>query len=129
MGKARRQPDRGAAAVEFALVLPVVLLIIFGIIDFGRMLNAQIVISQAAREGARATALIDEDEGRARIRDATRDSDLVNAAISACPGAPAPDADAIAEVEYTFSYLTPLGFIIGSGGTTLTAKSVMPCVH
>jgi len=34
--------DRGAAAVEFALLLPVLLLLVFGIIDFGRALNAQI---------------------------------------------------------------------------------------
>ena len=45
--------DRGAAAVEFALLLPLLLLIVFGIIDFGRALNAQITLTQAAREGAR----------------------------------------------------------------------------
>ena len=53
--KARR--DRGAAAVEFALLLPVLLLLVFGIIDFGRALNAQITLTQAAREGARLAAL------------------------------------------------------------------------
>jgi glucokinase len=37
--------------VEFALLLPLVLLMLFGIIDFGRALNAQITITQAAREG------------------------------------------------------------------------------
>ncbi|MFG2056849.1 TadE/TadG family type IV pilus assembly protein [Micromonospora sp. NPDC048930] len=122
--------DRGAAAVEFALLLPVVLLIIFGIIDFGRMLNAQIVISQAAREGARAAALIGEGEGRARVAEATSNSGLVGAEINGCSGTPASGDDATAKVTYKFSYLTPLGFMIGSGGgTTLTAKSVMPCVH
>ena len=49
--------DRGAAAVEFALLLPVLLLLVFGIIDFGRALNAQITLTQAAREGARIAAL------------------------------------------------------------------------
>ncbi|MCW3843789.1 pilus assembly protein [Micromonospora yasonensis] len=115
--------------MEFALLLPVVLLIIFGIIDFGRMLNAQITISQAAREGARAAALIDQGAGQDRVAAATRDSDLVDAEIRDCLGRSGPDTNASADVTYTFSYITPLGFIIGSGGTTLTAKSVMPCVH
>ncbi|OKI40370.1 hypothetical protein A6A27_39725 [Micromonospora sp. CB01531] len=129
MGKARRPLDRGAAAVEFALLLPVVLLVVFAIIDFGRMLNAQIVISQAAREGARAAALIDTSAGRARVAEATGNSPLVTPTIRGCPGAPVSGDDASAEVRYTFSYITPLGFMIGSGGTTLRATSVMPCVH
>ena len=55
----RKAPDRGATAVEFALVLPLLLLLVFGIIDFGRALNAQITLTQAAREGARLEALGD----------------------------------------------------------------------
>ncbi len=49
--------DRGSVAVEFALLLPVLLLLIFGIIDFGRAINAQITLTQAAREGARLASL------------------------------------------------------------------------
>lgn len=49
--------DRGAAAVEMALVLPVLLFLLMGMIDFGRMFNAQIQLSQAAREGVRLAAL------------------------------------------------------------------------
>jgi Flp pilus assembly protein TadG len=40
-----------------AIVLPVLALLVFGIIDFGRMLTAEIQISQAAREGVRMAAL------------------------------------------------------------------------
>jgi Flp pilus assembly protein TadG len=49
--------DRGAAAVEMAFVLPVLLFLLMGIIDFGRMFNAQIQLSQAAREGVRLASL------------------------------------------------------------------------
>ena len=49
--------DRGSVAVEFALLLPVLLLLIFGIIDFGRAINDQITLTQAAREGARLASL------------------------------------------------------------------------
>src|SRR5262245_42012772 len=59
--------DRGAAALEFALVLPVLLIVVFGLIDFGRMLNAQLIASDAAREGARAAAIVDAHEGEVRI--------------------------------------------------------------
>ena len=52
-----RRRDAGASAVEMAIVLPVLVLLAFGIIDFGRMLNAQIQLSQAAREGVRLAAL------------------------------------------------------------------------
>jgi len=46
--------ERGAVAVEFALLLPVVLLILFGIIDFGMMMYGREIVTNAAREGARA---------------------------------------------------------------------------
>ena len=45
--------ERGAAAVEFGLILPVLLTIVGGILDFGRMYNQQILLSNAARDGAR----------------------------------------------------------------------------
>jgi Flp pilus assembly protein TadG len=52
-----RADERGAAAVEFALVVPVLLLLLFGIISYGYMLSFRQAISQAAAEGARAAAV------------------------------------------------------------------------
>ncbi|GAA1521653.1 pilus assembly protein [Nocardioides humi] len=49
--------DRGAAAVEFALILPVLMLIVVGIINYGDMLSVRQSVSQAASEGARAAAV------------------------------------------------------------------------
>ena len=49
--------ERGAAAVEMALVMPLLILMLMGIIDFGRIFNGEIQLSQAAREGARIAAL------------------------------------------------------------------------
>ena len=66
---ARNTPrDRGAAAVEFALLLPVLLLLVFGIIDFGRALNASITLTQAAREGARLAAVAERTGSLTRVR-------------------------------------------------------------
>lgn len=51
---------RGQAAVEAALLLPVLLLVLLGIFVVGQWFNAQLVVTAAAREGARAGALLGE---------------------------------------------------------------------
>lgn len=48
---------RGQTLVEFALVLPIFLLLLFGLLDVGRLIYLNSVISQAAREGARLAAV------------------------------------------------------------------------
>lgn len=50
--------ERGASAVEFAIVLPVLLLVIAGIVDFGRYFFTQIQVTNAAREGVRAAIVL-----------------------------------------------------------------------
>jgi len=49
--------NRGQALVEFALVLPVLLLLIIGSMEFGLVINQYMVLAEAAREGARSAAL------------------------------------------------------------------------
>ena len=50
----RKLNERGAVAAEFALLLPLLLIILFGIIDFGMMMYSREIVTNAAREGARA---------------------------------------------------------------------------
>jgi Flp pilus assembly protein TadG len=50
--------ERGAALVEFALILPVLALLIFGIIDFGLTLNDYQAVRQGVREGARDASVL-----------------------------------------------------------------------
>ena len=52
-----KHSDRGQALVEFALILPLFLLVIFGLIDLGRFVITDHILSQAAREGARQAAV------------------------------------------------------------------------
>ena len=52
-----RKKERGAVAVEMAILLPLLLLILLGIVEFGRALNVQVSLTQAAREGARYAAV------------------------------------------------------------------------
>jgi Flp pilus assembly protein TadG len=46
--------ELGASAVEFALVLPVLMLILFGTIEFGMVMYSREILTNASREGARA---------------------------------------------------------------------------
>jgi len=53
----RRWRDRGAAAVEFALVVPALIALIFGSIEFGLAVQARTMVGNAAREGVRVASL------------------------------------------------------------------------
>jgi Flp pilus assembly protein TadG len=55
----RARGQRGAVAVEFALIMPILCLLVFGIIEFGYMLNRDMIIGNASRDGARAASLGD----------------------------------------------------------------------
>ncbi len=67
---------RGQAIVEFALVLPVLLLLMLGLVNLGLLINSQIILTQAAWEGARAGATLDQsqNEGDANIQGAVQNS-------------------------------------------------------
>ncbi len=58
---AHKHHESGQAVVEFAIVLPILLLLVMGIIQFGFILNGQITVTSAAREGARLAAVSDDD--------------------------------------------------------------------
>jgi len=63
--------ERGAALVEFALALPLLLVVIGGIVDFGFTFQRYEVITNAAREGARMASLpgYGQNSVDARVRD------------------------------------------------------------
>jgi Flp pilus assembly protein TadG len=57
MTRQRRPRDRGQSLVEFALLIPIFLILVFGIIDFGLGLRAYISLTQSTREGARFASI------------------------------------------------------------------------
>ena len=59
----KRRRERGQSLVEFALVLPILLMLLCGIIDFGWVYYNQIALSNAAREGARYAVIHYDDKG------------------------------------------------------------------
>lgn len=66
--------ERGAAAVEFALVVPLLLMLVFGIISYGYMLSFRQALSQSATEGARAAAVTLGTPAGTEQVDAARDA-------------------------------------------------------
>jgi Flp pilus assembly protein TadG len=52
-----RRDQHGAAALEFALIVPLLVMVVFGIVDFGWAINRDTQVNNAAREGAREGSL------------------------------------------------------------------------
>lgn len=120
--------ERGAVAVEMALLLPVLVLLLLGIMEFGRAYNAQVTLTNAARDGARAMA-ITNDPVKARaaataaastLRPALTTSNFTPAPTS-CSATVAGDSTTIT-IKYTLSTLTGI-----AGPFTLTGKGTMLC--
>jgi Flp pilus assembly protein TadG len=85
----RRRAEGGAAAVEFALVAPLLLLLVFGVISYGYMLSFRQALSQGAAEGARAAAVSpypDASDKEQAALDAINDALGVDAYGVTCTG-------------------------------------------
>jgi len=129
-GAFRRVRDqRGAIAVEFAIIVPVLILLVLGIIEFGFGYHAWDATQNAAREGARLGAVSpDVAEIEARVRGTTSflnqsqlqvtiECGITGGAFGACPAASSWDEGDIVRVtvEYTYDFITPLPNFVGLG--------------
>ena len=83
----RRDGARGQTLTEFALILPVLLLALMGVLDFGRAVFAYNAISNAAREGGR-TAIVNQTPAEIRARAIAQATSLgIDPSSSSCPPA------------------------------------------
>ena len=134
---ASRVGEKGAAAVEFALIVPIFLVLVLGIFEFGRGFNIQVSLSEAAREAARYAAIHYADEGYT-------DEDAQNAGIDAAPsvdleledvaltydaGACSPGENVLVTVTFDTTYMTGLPGLVPGIPTDLSisARGVMRC--
>lgn len=125
-----QKDEKGQSIVELALILPIIIVILFGILEFGRIFHSYLVITHAAREGARVGAVGRPDsEIVERIREAAplpqADTNLHITKIE-------PDSDArisglplTVEVAYDVYLVTPLFSEVLPNPVTLTARVVM----
>lgn len=136
------QEEHGAAAVELALVLPLLLLVVFGIIQFGIAYNAQLALSAGAREGVRALAInpgATDAVARTRQAAAPLAAGSVAVTTTACPASPAASDKARVTATYLYdasanpAYSAFRGVLGLFGGTvpasiTLTGVGEMRCL-
>ncbi len=122
--------ERGATAVELGLLLPVLILLLLGIVEFGRAFQVQSTLSSAAREGVRQMALHnDQTVARAAVRDAASalnpavTDDRIEISPTACPPVVGDDTSVRLTIRYPMPFLTSF---FGSG-LDLTGTGVMRC--
>jgi hypothetical protein len=149
-----RKLARGEGAqslLEFALVAPMLLILVFGIIDFGLGLRAYISVSSATREGARYAAVGNPagtfSSGGSGECDGSTSTTVVGKTCTTLkgldlanvqdvsvtyPSGQAPGESVVVEMDYEYEYITPVQRIVNflSGGTisdslTITAKTDM----
>ena len=106
--------EDGAAAVEFALLLPLLVLLLFGFIQFGMAFNTRIQATNAAREGARAAVIgIDNwnNVGGLQFWEVVRRragvSDISDCVLSTDPAAPVIGGTLTVTFDYPLDLVIP----------------------
>lgn len=115
----REGKEKGQSILEVALVLPVILLILAGVLDLGRLYYVTVALTDAAGEGATYAAINpnDTDEIVARTQAATEGLVQINTedVTIDCPSV-SPGRSVTVTVGYDFTLATPLVNMIVQGG-------------
>lgn len=135
--RSRSRDQRGAAAVEFAIVVVPFVTLVFGAIDFGWAINNDVLVNNAAREGAREGSLNPDaaaveavvrstlsyaDSGTATVTVSCRKA---SGAACASLASAVPGDTVIVRVSVGHDWITPIGGLIDPGGATLTKTAEM----
>jgi Flp pilus assembly protein TadG len=119
----RGRNDRGAAMVELALVLPVLVLLLVGIIEAGRAYGANVALQGAARDGARLVALGSASTAvESAVRATSGPADVTQVSQVPCAGTGTGTAEVTVRAEHQWR----LPFV-DLGVSTLMATARMPC--
>ena len=119
--------DRGAAMIELALILPLLVMLLVGIVDFGRAYSAQVSITAAAREGARVLALSGDSAAvTTAVNGAKGSATVTSIAQTACPVGSTGTSTAVATVVVSASFTFGIPFV-PLGTKTFSASASMRC--
>jgi Flp pilus assembly protein TadG len=143
MKKHRLPNERGAALLEVAITLPIVLLVSVGIFEFGRAYQTAQVLTNAAREGARVSILIEQTDLQVdaavrnymksgRIPDASKDPSPITVGIERSVAFGGNTASRIT-ITYPFNFMVLNSVVrlvrsasqLGDAPLTLTAVAMM----
>lgn len=117
--------ERGAVAVEFALLAPVLVMLLLGIMEFGRAYNAQVTLSSAAREGVRVMAIGNNSTAaRTAVKNAATglQPTLTDGNITITPSSCTAGVQTTVKITYTLTTMTGI-----AGPFPMEGKGVMLC--
>lgn len=131
MKKTQLKKRKGQSLVETALVLPVILLLLTAIIDFGLLFNNYLIVSNASREGARGASLGNTNEQIINaVNNATSTLDNTRLSITITPNAYVSRTSGMTvtvSVEYQYSMITPIIAAVIPGPFDLETATTMRC--
>jgi Flp pilus assembly protein TadG len=130
LGRFCRKRRRRAAVVEFAIVAPLFFLLVLGMIEFGRLVMVQQILTNGAREASRLAVLDGTTTSMVQSAATTylEASSVRGATVSVAPNPPtnaAYGAPVTVTVTIPFNQVSWLPSPMYLGGRTMTAKSVM----
>ncbi|MGB2695482.1 MAG: TadE family protein [Dehalococcoidia bacterium] len=125
-GRRLANSNRGQSLVEFAFVVPILFILVFGIIDFGVGLHSWITVTNAAREGARLGAVHGtQAEVIARVHERASNLDQASLDVLVTNAEGDPGQPVRVQVDYEYDLITPLGSILHMPSLDMSAKSEM----
>jgi Flp pilus assembly protein TadG len=118
--------DRGSELVEMAIVTPIFVLLIMGIIDFGFLFQRYEVVVNAAREGARLAVVgtLDNDNVEIRVQNYLTSSGLTGSATADVQDT-SMDVSGVTVSTKTVTVVYPSAFVFLPGSVNLQSVSVM----
>lgn len=119
---------KGQSMVEFALVLPIIIILLVGIFEFGQIFNAFLQINHASREGARVGALRGTDgeiETVVRASASTLDQAQLAVIVTPAIGSRTRGNSVTVEIEYDYQVVVGLIGDVISDNVNLTTQTTM----
>jgi Flp pilus assembly protein TadG len=115
--------ERGQTMAEFAIVLPILVVLLFGIVQLGILFNNFVTLTDAVRAGAREASVARQSanpagDATAAVRSSAADLNQSNLTVSVTSGW-LPGSDVTVSASYPYS-IKLLGWVVSAGSLTST---------